>query len=40
MLASGTFETGGGTFADTWMSAYAQYFVTFLQAYQAAGIPI
>lgn len=40
MLASGTFETGGCTFNDKWMSAYAQYFVKFLQAYQAAGIPI
>ncbi len=40
MLASGTFETGGCTFAGQWMSAYAQYFVRFLRAYQAAGIPI
>jgi glucosylceramidase len=40
MLASGTFETAGCTFNDTWMAAYAQYFVKFLQAYRAAGIPI
>jgi len=40
MLAAGRFETGGCTFDDQWLSAYAQYFVMFLQAYQAAGIPI
>jgi glucosylceramidase len=40
MLASGTFEAGKATFNDTWMSVYAQYFVKFLQAYEAAGIPI
>jgi glucosylceramidase len=40
MLASGTFENGGCAFNDEWMSAYAQYFVKFLRAYQAAGIPI
>jgi glucosylceramidase len=40
ILTSGTFETGACTFAGQWMSAYAQYFVRFLQAYQAAGIPI
>jgi glucosylceramidase len=40
MLGSGTFEYGACTFNDDWMSAYAQYFVKFLRAYQAAGIPI
>ncbi len=40
MLASGAFETGGCAFADKWMPAYAQYFVKFLQAYEALGIPI
>jgi glucosylceramidase len=40
MLASGTFEAGKCTFADEWMPAYAQYFVKFLQAYEALGIPI
>jgi glucosylceramidase len=40
MLASGTFEAGACTFNDQWMSAYAQYFVRFLKAYRAAGIPV
>jgi glucosylceramidase len=40
MLASGTFETGACTFDGRWMSAYAQYFVKFLRAYAAAGIPV
>jgi glucosylceramidase len=40
MLASGTFEQNGCTFDDSWMGAYARYFVRFLRAYQALGIPV
>jgi glucosylceramidase len=40
MLASGTFEEGKCTFDDTYMAAFAQYFVKFLQAYEAAGVPV
>lgn len=40
MLASGTFETGRCTFDDSHLAPYAQYFVRFIQAYQAMGIPI
>lgn len=40
MLASGTFETGGCTFKTRYKAAYAQYFVKFIQAYAALGIPI
>jgi len=40
MLASGTFEANQCKLRDSWMAAYAQYFVKFLQAYQALGIPI
>jgi glucosylceramidase len=40
MLASGIFETGGCTLAGEWMSAYARYFVRFLRAYAAAGVPV
>jgi glucosylceramidase len=40
MLASGTFELNDCTFRDSLMAAYATYFVKFLQAYQAAGIPV
>jgi len=40
ILASGTFENGACTLNGKWMSAYAQYFVKFLQAYHAAGIPV
>ena len=40
MLASGTFERGGCTFNDEYNASYAKYFVKFIQAYQALGIPI
>lgn len=40
MLASGTVGTAPETFTDANMAAYAQYFVQFIQAYQALGIPI
>jgi len=40
MLASGTFEHGGCTFHNDTRASYAQYFVKFVQAYQAMGIPI
>jgi glucosylceramidase len=40
MLASGTLELNGCTFRDSQMAAYAMYFVKFLQAYQAAGLPV
>lgn len=40
MLASGTFESGDCTFSARYMAAYAQYFVKFIQAYHALGIPV
>jgi glucosylceramidase len=40
MLASGSFEAGGCTFNDRYMSSYAQYFVKFVKAYESLGIPI
>lgn len=40
MFASGTFEANDCTFCDSRMAAYARYFVRFLRAYQAAGIPV
>jgi glucosylceramidase len=40
MLDSGSFESGGGTFNTQYMASYAQYFVKFIQAYEALGIPI
>jgi glucosylceramidase len=40
MLASGSFESGGGTFDKKYLDAYANYFVKFIKAYAALGIPI
>jgi len=40
MLASGTFEQSQCTFSTSRMAVYATYFVKFLQAYQALGIPV
>ena len=40
MLATGSFEQNAGTFGSSWMTAYAAYFVRFLQAYEAAGVPV
>jgi len=40
MLATGTFEHNQCTFSTKWYSAYALYFVKFVQAYATLGIPI
>jgi len=40
MLATGSFEANQGTFNTAFYAAYAQYFVKFLQAYEAAGVPV
>jgi glucosylceramidase len=40
MLASGSFETGDCTFNNRYLEPYAHYFVKFIKAYAALGIPI
>ncbi|HEY6276232.1 MAG TPA: glycoside hydrolase family 30 beta sandwich domain-containing protein [Streptosporangiaceae bacterium] len=40
MLASGTFEANRCTLSTRWYGAYAAYFVKFLRAYKALGIPV
>jgi glucosylceramidase len=40
MLASGTFESSDCTFDSRYLAPYARYFVKFIQAYRALGIPV
>lgn len=40
MLSSGTLGNSGEVLNPAYYSAYAQYFVSFIQAYQSYGIPI
>src|SRR5579859_6775921 len=40
MLASGRFESSDCTFDGRYLARYARYFVKFIQAYRALGIPI
>jgi len=40
MLASGSFESGDCSFNPKYLASYAQYFVKFIKAYRALGIPI
>jgi glucosylceramidase len=40
MLSSGSFESGGCTFDNSYLPSYAQYFVKFIRAYRSLGIPV